>query len=156
LFVLLHEMELHQIPEQQAQLHASLPRLMQDAAAALQEQHEAAATDGSSGSELQQQQQLEQQHVSGQLADMLFAIAVHALDCEAAAAAAVSSYDGNNSSSSGSLAWYLDTSCVALVDAAAGCINSWRCDNMARGVSASTLSGVACLYHRCLLLDRCC
>jgi hypothetical protein len=137
LFVLLHEMELHQFPEQQAQLHASLPQLMHDAAAALQEQHKAAVADGSSGSELQQQQQQpEQQHIlTGQLADTLFAMAVHALDFEAAAAA--SSYDGNeSSSSSSSSAWYLNASCLALVDAAAGCINSWGCSNMARGVRA--------------------
>jgi hypothetical protein len=136
---MLHEMELQQFPEQQARLHDSLPQLMQDAAAALLQHHQILLTNSdNSESQQQQQQQQQQQHVlMRQLADMLFALAVHAVDCEATAAAAAGSRDGSSSSSGGgSSAWYLCSGCVALVDAVASCSSTWDCCNMARGVSA--------------------
>jgi uncharacterized iron-regulated membrane protein len=138
-------MELQQFPEQQAQLHDSLPQLMQDAAAALQQHQQAEQANNSSRSSSDSQppppqQQQQPQHVlAGQLVDMIFAMAVHAFDCEtaAAAAAAAGSRDGcNDHSSSGSSAvWYLSSGCVALVDAVASYSSNSDFVNIARGVS---------------------
>lgn len=136
---MLHEMDLQQYPEQQAHLHDSLPQLMQDAAAALLQQQQTQLTESTSSSSngSQQQEQQQQQHVLiQQLADMLFAMAVHAVDCEASAAD-VGSKDSYSSDGSSSAAWYLSSGCVALVDAVASCSSTWGCNDMARGVSAT-------------------
>jgi hypothetical protein len=131
---------------------------MQDAAEALQQHQQAGQTNssgGSSSSELGQQQQ-QQLVLVQQLADMLFAMAVHAVDCEATAAAATvgssDGYDGHSSGSSSSsrgAIWYLSTGCVTLMDAAASYSSAWDFTNIARGVS-SKVSG-AWLWQRCVL-----
>jgi hypothetical protein len=86
---------------------------------------------------------------------MLFAMAVHAFDCENAAAAAGSRDGDSDDSSSGSAVWCLSNACVALVDAVASWSSTWEYINIARGVSINVLGALLGFGLGALRVDCC-